>query len=72
MFEGADELLEHVELDGVVIGTRCNLHTEIALKVLKRNLPLFLEKPVATSYDDLFRLKEGYEASKSKVVVTFH
>lgn len=70
-FEGEDELLENVELDGVVVGTRCNLHTEIALKVLKRNLPLFLEKPVATTYDDLFRLKAGYEASKSQVVVSF-
>lgn len=71
LFESADELLDNVELDGVVVGTRCNLHTEIALKILKRNLPLFLEKPVSTTYDDLFWLKAGYEASKSQVVVSF-
>ncbi|MCD9026561.1 Gfo/Idh/MocA family protein [Cohnella silvisoli] len=71
LFGDADEMLNSVELDGVVIGTRCNLHTEMALKVLKRNLPLFLEKPVATTYKDLFRLKAGYEASDSQVVVSF-
>jgi predicted dehydrogenase len=70
-FENADEMLEQMQLDGVMIGTRCDLHTEIALKVLKRNLPLFLEKPVATNLDDLISLKAGYEASKSQVVVSF-
>ncbi|QJD87397.1 Gfo/Idh/MocA family protein [Cohnella herbarum] len=70
-FDDADEMLSNVQLDGVVIGTRCNLHTEMALKVLKLNLPLYLEKPVATNYEDLFRLKAGYEASKSQVVVSF-
>ncbi|MBM7564286.1 Gfo/Idh/MocA family protein [Paenibacillus sacheonensis] len=70
-FEDADDMLDRADLDGVVIGTRCNLHTEMALKVLKRNLPLFLEKPVATTYEDLLRLKAGYEASASQVVVSF-
>ncbi|QHW33654.1 Gfo/Idh/MocA family oxidoreductase [Paenibacillus rhizovicinus] len=70
-FEDADEMLDKAELDGIVIGTRCNLHTEMALKVLKRNMPLFLEKPVATTFEDLRRLKAGYEASSSQVVVSF-
>ncbi|QHT62443.1 Gfo/Idh/MocA family oxidoreductase [Paenibacillus lycopersici] len=67
----ADEMLDNAGLDGVAIGTRCNLHTEMALKVLKRNLPLFLEKPVATNYADLRRLKAAGEASSSQVVVSF-
>jgi len=67
----ADALLNEAELDGVIVGTRCNLHTEMALKVLARNLPLYLEKPVATSYEDLIRLKAGAERSKSEVVVSF-
>lgn len=70
-FEEVEEMLNSVHLDGVVVGTRCNLHTEMALKVLERNLALFLEKPVATTYKDLFQLKEGYEASQSQVVVSF-
>ncbi|BBI32003.1 Gfo/Idh/MocA family protein [Cohnella abietis] len=70
-FEDADEMLRSMKLDGVIIGTRCNLHTEMALKVLKLNLPLYLEKPVATTYEDLYRLKTGFENSKSEVVVSF-
>lgn len=70
-FEQADDMLQLEGLDGIMIGTRCNLHTEMALKVLSRNLPLFLEKPVATTYEDLFRLKAAYEASRSEVVVSF-
>ncbi|MCL6605043.1 MAG: Gfo/Idh/MocA family oxidoreductase [Paenibacillus sp.] len=70
-YENIEEMLDSVQLDGVVIGTRCDLHTEMALKVLERNLTLFLEKPVATTYTDLFRLKAGYEASQSQVVVSF-
>lgn len=70
-FESADEMLQHMQLDGVMVGTRCDLHTDIALKILERNLPLFLEKPVATNIYDLTRLKAGYENSKSQVVVSF-
>ncbi|MBD2843840.1 Gfo/Idh/MocA family oxidoreductase [Paenibacillus sp. IB182496] len=70
-FAEAETMLAHCELDGVVIGTRCNLHTEMALKVLRRDLPLYLEKPVATTYEDLARLRAGYAASRSEVVVSF-
>ena len=33
-FQSADELLEQVDqLDGIMIGTRCHLHTDMACKV---------------------------------------
>lgn len=70
-FSDADEMLDSVELDGVLIGTRCSLHTPMALKVLRRNLPLYLEKPVATSLDVLLKLKSAWEESESEVVVSF-
>ncbi|XID93062.1 Gfo/Idh/MocA family protein [Paenibacillaceae bacterium WGS1546] len=66
-----DDMLDRADLDGVIIGTRCNLHAEMAIKALRRDLPLYLEKPVATTYEDLDRLKEAYEASRSEVVVSF-
>ncbi|WP_409343140.1 Gfo/Idh/MocA family protein [Paenibacillus sp. MBLB4367] len=71
-FETPEDMLNGMELDGVMIGTRCSLHTTMALKVLPSGLPLFLEKPVATTMKDVLRLKEGYEASGNrKVVVSF-
>jgi len=66
-----DEMLDKEQLDGVMIGTRCSLHTGMAIKVLKRNLPLYLEKPVATNMADLLALREAGAASSSGVVVSF-
>lgn len=70
-FDSAEDMLNGVQLDGVLIGTRCSLHTDMALKVLPTGLPLFLEKPVATTLEDLQRLQQGYAASSSQVVVSF-
>ena len=70
-FADADEMLDQAALDGVLIGTRCSLHSTMAQKALRRNLPLFLEKPIATTMADLMALKCAGEASTSKVVVSF-
>ncbi|HEY7029870.1 MAG TPA: Gfo/Idh/MocA family oxidoreductase [Thermomicrobiales bacterium] len=66
-----DRMLDEQQLNGVLIGTRCTLHTPYAVKVLERNLPLFLEKPVATSWDQLAELQAASERTTSQVVVSF-
>ena len=66
-----EEMLSGEKLDGVLIGTRCSMHTDMALKVLPAGIPLYLEKPVATNMSDLIRLKEGWAAHPSPVVVGF-
>jgi predicted dehydrogenase len=71
-FANADELLAHAEqLDGVMIGTRCNLHTELACKVAATNLPLFLEKPVAITFDQVRVLEETFRNHTAPTVVSF-
>lgn len=45
-YTDADEMLDKEALDGVILGTNCNTHAYFARKVLERNIPLFLEKPV--------------------------
>ncbi|WP_261302934.1 Gfo/Idh/MocA family protein [Paenibacillus andongensis] len=71
LYETAEQMLASERLDGVLIGTRCSLHTSMALKVLPTGIPLYLEKPVSTTMEDLLRLKTGYKASRSQVVVSF-
>ena len=66
-----DKMLEENEFDGIIIGTRCNIHTELAVKVLKKRIPLFLEKPVAISMEQFEQLKAAYEANPTQVVVSF-
>ena len=73
-YDHAVDMLEREALDGVVVGTRCSQHTSDALKVLSLSLPLFLEKPVATSLEDLKSLQFASEKKddvSSRVVVSF-
>lgn len=70
-YETADEMLDKEKLDGVMIGTRCNLHTEMACKVAKYNIPLFLEKPVSIDFDQVKALQEAFENVTAPVVVSF-
>ncbi len=71
VFDDADEMLDSVEIDAVMVATRCSLHATMAIKALERNLPLYLEKPVATSREDLRKLAEAGKKTSSKVVVSF-
>lgn len=66
-----DEMLDKEKLDAAMIGTRCSMHTKMAVKVLARNLPLYLEKPIATNMADLLALRDAAATSKSDVVVSF-
>ena len=72
-FYGAGEqekMLDEQKPDGVLIGTRCNLHAEMAAPVLRRGIPLFLEKPVGICEADLALLKAS-DSGKNNTVVSF-
>lgn len=70
-YDSAAAMLDAGGLDGVLIGTRCSLHTPYAVEVLARGLPLFLEKPVAISMEQVAALHAALERSSSKVVISF-
>lgn len=71
-YDTPEEMVADAQVDGILIGTRCSLHTEMALKVISSGIPLFVEKPVSTTFADLRRLKDAWEATgSSEVVVSF-
>lgn len=70
-FTDVDEMLATVEPDAVMIGTTCNFHTEYAMKVLALNLPLFLEKPVSITKEQVQQLHAASLTSTSEMVVSF-
>ena len=70
-YDTPDELLDQAELDGIMVGTRCHLHTPMALKVAQRKLPLFLEKPVAVTFEQVRQLDEAFRDYPAPVVVSF-
>ncbi|WP_432797759.1 Gfo/Idh/MocA family protein [Poriferisphaera sp. WC338] len=71
-FQDLEQLLVRgVELDGIVVGTRCDLHTPIATKLMLLGIPLFLEKPVAISWQQLADLRDACRKAASNIVVSF-
>lgn len=70
-FDTLDELLREVRPDALAIGTRCNLHAPIAATAAKSGLPIFLEKPIATSTAQALSLELAFARSRSEVVVSF-
>jgi len=69
-YTDADEMMDKENLDGIIVGTRCDLHTHFAIKVMKRGIPLFVEKPLATNFEDLMALKKAWEQYKGPVTVS--
>ncbi|MFA6962313.1 MAG: Gfo/Idh/MocA family oxidoreductase [Opitutaceae bacterium] len=70
-FDTIDALLREARPDALAIGTRCNLHTPLAIAAAASGLPLFLEKPVATSMTQARALEQAFARSRSEVVVSF-
>lgn len=70
-YTDTEEMLRKEEPDGFFIGTRCSLHTPYACRVLERDVPLFLEKPVCNSEVQYDILKETAAGRESRVVVSF-
>lgn len=71
-YDSADDLIEHADkFDALMLGTRCDLHTPIAVKLAALGLPLFLEKPVSITFEQLADLSTAYTGRDEKVVVSF-
>ena len=62
------DMLDAVEPDFVVVNTHFHLQSEVTTEVLKRNLHVFVEKPVATDLHDLDALEDAYRQSKSSLI----
>lgn len=71
LYTNADEMLEKEEIDAIVIGTRCALHTEMAIKAMPKKVPIFLEKPVCISFEQLKQLEEANKKYHPLVLVSF-
>ena len=71
IYRTPEEMYENEKLDGVIIGTRCSLHTKMAVINAKFGIPVLLEKPVATTDEDLDRLYAICPEMDDKTVVSF-
>ena len=71
-YPDAERLLEDADgLDGILIATNCNLHTPLAVKASRTGLPVYLEKPVAVTPQQIVELRDAFAGREGSVVVSF-
>ena len=70
-YPSLDAMVRGGELDGLLVGTRCHLHTPYAIEAARYDLPLYLEKPVAINMEQAIALEAAFEDSCCPVVVSF-
>jgi predicted dehydrogenase len=73
ILNNADDLLKRADdLDGIVIATPCHLHAAMTIKAIATGLPLFIEKPVAISWEQVEALRSACAAGREdSIVVSF-
>jgi predicted dehydrogenase/threonine dehydrogenase-like Zn-dependent dehydrogenase len=68
----ADEVIDDSDVNLVVIGTRHDLHAELACKALERNKDVFVEKPLALNDQQLESVLEAASQSSARLMVGFN
>jgi polar amino acid transport system substrate-binding protein len=65
-------VLDNADVNLVVIGTRHDLHAELARKALERNKSVFVEKPLALNDEQLDAVLEAADQSSGRLMVGFN
>ena len=58
------------ELDGIIIGTYCTYHTEMACALEPLHIPLYIEKPVSITLDQIRQLEKTFRNSSTPAQVS--
>jgi polar amino acid transport system substrate-binding protein len=68
----ADEVLDDPEINLIVVGTRHDLHAELARKALEQNKDVFVEKPLALNDEQLDAVLDAAGNSSARLMVGFN
>ena len=66
-----NEVLEDSEIDAVMIATRHELHAQIAISCIRAGKHVFVEKPLATTLDELAQIEAVYDEIGTNAPVLF-
>ncbi|HAR62771.1 MAG TPA: gfo/Idh/MocA family oxidoreductase [Candidatus Margulisbacteria bacterium] len=64
-----DDLLAKETIDAAIISVPTYLHKEIAVKLIKRNIHILIEKPLASNPSQGTAIKEAMSSHNAKVIV---
>ena len=68
----AEEVLDDASVSLIVVGTRHDLHAELARKALERNKHVFVEKPLALNDEQLDLVLDAAGSSTGRLMVGFN
>ena len=68
----ANDILDDPDVNLVVVGTRHDLHAQLAREALERNKNVFVEKPLALNDDQLDAVLEAAATSSGRLFVGFN
>jgi len=68
----AEEVLDDASVNLIVVGTRHDLHAELARKALERNKHVFVEKPLALNDEQLDLVLDAAGSSTGRLMVGFN
>ena len=72
VYASAEELLQHCDFDAAAIVTPDFAHAEAAVACANAGKHMIIEKPLATTAEDVHRIMEAVERNKVRVMVDFH
>jgi len=70
-YTNIDKMLSSVDIEVAIIAVPTSLHKEVALKCIKRQIHLFIEKPIASTIEDAQTLLYHSHQENIKVVVGY-
>ena len=70
-FADFDEALEATRPDAVSINTWPNTHADYALRAMDAGCHVFMEKPIATNYEDAVRVVDKAKAKNRKLILGY-
>ena len=71
-YSNADELINDTEVNAVYIATPPSSHAEYAIRVIKAGKPVYIEKPMAASYQECLKINKAAEKYKIPVFVAYY
>ncbi|MBU0474995.1 MAG: bi-domain-containing oxidoreductase [Bacteroidetes bacterium] len=66
------ELIHNSNIDAFIIGTRHNLHSELAIEILRCNKPVHVEKPLALTIKDTFKVADEIKKSNGLLTIGYN
>ncbi|WP_319372073.1 Gfo/Idh/MocA family oxidoreductase [uncultured Ilyobacter sp.] len=72
IYKSVEEMLKDRDINAVYVATPPKFHHEYAIKILKAGKIPYVEKPIATNYEDCLEIKALSEELKIPVYVAFY